>query len=74
MDGTAVDTSPDRISTTGGTLSFSPVATSDSGRYTCQLNVTISKTHVTVQGPMESAEKVISVEGNYRYAYNCVFF
>ena len=74
VDSTAVDTSPDRISTGGATLSFSPVATSESGRYTCQLNVTTSQTHVTVQGPVESAEKVITVEGNYRYAYNCVFF
>ena len=74
VDGTAVDTSPDRISTGGATLSFSPVATSDSGRYTCQLTVSTSRTHVTVQGPVESADKVISVKGNYRYGYNCVFF
>ena len=74
VDGTAVVPSPDRISTGGATLSFSPVATSDSGRYTCQLIVTTSQTHVTVQGPMESAEKVITVEGNHRYGYNCVFF
>ena len=65
VDGTAVDTSPDRISTGGATLSFSPVATSDSGRYTCQLTVTTSQTHVTVQGPMESTEREITVEGNY---------
>ena len=65
VDGTAVVPSPGRISTGGATLSFSPVATSDSGRYTCQLTVTTSQTHVTVQqGSMESTEKVITVEGN----------
>ena len=68
VDGTAVDTSPDQISTAGATLSFSPVATSDSGRYTCQLTVTTSQTHVTVQGPVESLGKVIAVKGNYRYS------
>ena len=73
VDGTAVDTSPDRISTGGATLSFSPVATSDSGRYTCQLTVTTSQTHVTVQGPVESTEKEITVEGNYIYGNGIVF-
>ena len=73
VDGTAVDTSPDRISTGGATLSFSPVATSDSGRYTCQLTVTTSQTHVTVQGPVESAEREITVEGNYIYGNGIVF-
>ena len=51
VDGVAVDTSPDRISTDGATLSFSPVATSDTGRYTCALSVTASQTHVTAEGP-----------------------
>ena len=63
VDGRAVDTSPDWISTAGVTLSFTPLATTDSGRYTCQLNVTVSQTHVTVQGPVQAAERVISVEG-----------
>ena len=73
VDGTAVDTSPDWISTGGATLSFSPVATSDNGRYTCQLTVTTSQTHVTVQGPVESAEREITVEGNYIYGNGIVF-
>ena len=71
VDGTAVDTSPVRISTAGATLSFSPAATSDSGSYTCQLIVNTSQTHIIVQGPVQIAERVINVEGNYRYsAYN----
>ena len=64
VNGTAVHTSPDRTSTGGATLSFSPVATSDSGRYTCQLTVATSQTHITVQGPVESTGRVITVEGN----------
>ena len=71
VDGTAVDTSPDRISTAGATLSFSPVAISDSGRYTCQLTVTTSQTHVTVQGPVESAAEDITVQSNvWRYYWS----
>ena len=60
VDGVAVDTSPDRISTDGAILSFSPLATSDTGNCTCTLTVTTSQTHVTVQGPQQSeAEDVI---------------
>ena len=58
----AVDTSPGRISTDGATLSFSPLATSDTGSYTCELTVTAPQTHVTVQGPVQSVEKDITVE------------
>ena len=67
VDGVAVDTSPSRISTDGATLSFSPVATSDTGNYTCTLTVTASQTHVTVQGPEQSTEWDITVEGIYYY-------
>ena len=71
MDGTAVGTSPDRISTGVATLSFSPVATSDSGRYTCQLTVTTSQTHITVRGPVESAAENITIQSKVlRY---CIF-
>ena len=63
VDGAAVDTSPGRISTDGATLSFSPLATSDTGSYTCELTVTEPhQTYVTVQGPMQSVEKDITVE------------
>ena len=75
VDGTnqisTVVPSPDRISTGGATLSFSPVATSDSGRYTCQLTVTTSQAHVTVQGPVESAAEDITVQSNvWRYYWS----
>ena len=63
VDGVAVDTSPGRISTDGATLSFSPLATSDTGSYTCTLTVTTSQTHVTVQGPVQSAQQSLLVQG-----------
>ena len=62
VDGAAVDTSSGRISTDGDTLSFFPLATSDTGSYTCELIVTAPQTPVTVQGPMQSVEKDITVE------------
>ena len=63
VDGVAVDTSPGRISTDGDTLSFSPVATSDTGSYTCTLTVTGSQTPVSIQGSLQSAQKRIHVTG-----------
>ena len=63
VDGVAVDTSPGRISTDGATLSFSPLATSDTGSYTCTLTVTTSQTHVTVQGAIQSAVESLNIEG-----------
>ena len=63
VDGVAVDTSPARISTDGATLSFSPLATSDTGSYTCTLTVTTSQTHVTVQGAIQSAVQSLNIEG-----------
>ena len=62
VDGVAVDTSPGRISTDGTTLRFSPLATSDTGSYTCTLTVTTSQTHVTVQGPEQSEVEGIIVQ------------
>ena len=66
VDGVAVDTSPGRISTDGATLSFSPLASSNTGSYTCTVTVTTSQTHVTLQGPEQSEEEGIIVEGNYK--------
>ena len=63
VDGVAVDTSPGRISTDGATLSFSPVATSDTGNYTCTLTVTTSQTHVTVEEPEQSDAEDVIVHG-----------
>ena len=63
VSGTAVDTSPDRITASGDSLSFSPLATSDSGSYTCEVTVT-EQEHTTVEGPGQSATEEIIVEGN----------
>ena len=69
VNGTAVATSEDGghniISSDGLSLVFSPLTTSDTGRYTCTLTLTASPQtpHVTVQGPaMQSPEKIISVQ------------
>ena len=43
VDGVAVDTSQGRISSDGATLIFSPMATSDTGNYTCTLTVSASQ-------------------------------
>ena len=59
VNGRAVDTTPDRISIDGATLSFSPVATSDSGRYTCELSVTASQTHVTAENSSQSTVDIL---------------
>ena len=59
VNGRAVDTFPDRISIDGATVSFSPVATSDSGRYTCELHVTTSQIHVTTDRSRQSAEDIV---------------
>ena len=64
VGGAAVNTSPGRISATGDTLSFSPLATSDTGNYTCQLNITTQQIHVTVQAPEQSAVEDITVQSN----------
>ena len=63
VDGVAVDTSPGRISTDGATLSFSPLATSDTGNYTCTLTTTTSQTEVTVQSEIRSDMESLIVEG-----------
>ena len=65
VGGATVDTSSGRISATGDTLSFSPLATSDTGSYTCQLTVTTQQTHVIVQEvPEQSAVEDITVQSN----------
>ena len=63
VDGVAVDTSPGRIFTDGATLSFSPLATSDSGSYRCTLTVTGSQTYGSIQGESQSVVEIIYVTG-----------
>ena len=65
VNGLVVDTSQDgRISTDEDTLTFSPLTTSDTGSYRCTLTITVSQMHVSVQGPMQSAVEVITVQSN----------
>ena len=66
VNGSPVATSEDsHISTAGVSLLFSPLTTSDTGTYTCTLTITTPQTpHVTVQGPVESEEEVITVQSN----------
>ena len=63
VSGTAVDTSSDRITASGDSLSFSPLATSDSGSYTCEVTVTTQE-HTTVEGSGQSAAVEVTVESN----------
>lgn len=49
-----INTSPDRISTSGDILTFSPVTTSDVDEYACQLTITSLEHYVTVQDPVQS--------------------
>ena len=61
VNGRAVDTTSDRISTEEDTLTFSPLATSDTGRYTCELTLTEDLRYTTVQAPVQSEEKNVAV-------------
>ena len=63
VDDVAVDTYLGRISSDGATLSFSPLATSDTGNYICTLTVTTSQNHRIIQGEIQSAAETINVEG-----------
>ena len=57
------NSSDGHISTTGVSLMFSPLTTSDTGTYTCTLTITTPQSpHVTVQRPVESEEEVITVQ------------
>ena len=65
VNGTAVS---NRISTAGSTLSFSSLATSDTGQYICELTLTIDQriTYVTVQeSPVMSSGVNITVQSKY---------
>ena len=72
VNGSRVDPSSGdgRISTDGLSLIFSPLTGSDSGRYTCTLSLTSLTPHVTVQGPQESAERMVIVYSKNRI---CIF-
>ena len=60
-----IDTSKDGhvTSNEGELIIFSPVTTSDTGRYTCALSITSPHTaFITLQGPVQSAEREIIVQ------------
>ena len=61
VSGTAINTSSDRITASGDRLIFSPLATSDSGSYTCEVTVTAQE-HTTVEQPDQSAAVEVTVE------------
>ena len=61
VDGSAVDTSTDGEETSNGDkITFAPVTTSDTGRYTCTLTSTVP--HAEFIEPVQSAEKEIIVQ------------
>lgn len=62
VNGTAVDSSPDRISTLEESLGYSPLAISDSGSYMCEVTITAQE-YTTVEGMTESVPVEITVEG-----------
>ena len=57
----AVNTSLDWISTEGDTLTFSPLALSDTGRYTCELIATKDLTYYSIEAHGQSKEKYVAV-------------
>ena len=67
VNGEAVDTSLDQIITDSSMLRFSPLSITDTGSYICELTVTIlSQMYVATEGPLQSAEVAIIVQGmNY---------
>ena len=75
VNGSVVDTSQDgRISTDGDTLTFSPLTTSDTGRYTCTLALTAPQTpHVTVQGAVQSTVEDITLRSTFTTLSDCMY-
>ena len=62
-NGSAVATNGCRIISNNGQILFlSPVSVSDSGRYTCQLSLSVPQTpYVSVDGPVQSTDEVITM-------------
>ena len=63
VDSVPVNISTDRILSHGTILRFIPLATTDTGNYTCTVTVTASQTYGILQGEMQSVVKSINVEG-----------
>ena len=64
VNGSGIDTSKDgRVTGNGDNLIFSPVTTSDTGRYACTLTITSPHTaFIKLQGPVQSAENEIIMQ------------
>ena len=78
VNGSEIDTARDgHVTSNGGQLIiFSPVTTSDTGRYTCTLSITSPHTtFIELQGPVQSAEKEIIIQsiGIHCTIYDCVY-
>ena len=59
-------TGEERISTNETTLTFSPLSTFDSGRYTCSLEISDLQPHyITFSGSQESTAKFIAVQSKF---------
>ena len=64
VNGSEVDTSTDgHVTSNGDRIAFSPVTTSDTGRYTCALFITARHTaFIKLLGPVQSEEKEIIIQ------------
>ena len=63
VGGVSIDTTGDgRVSTDGVVLSFSPLTTSDSGRYVCTLTIISRTHHVVIEGTDQMSELDITVQ------------
>ena len=64
VNGSGIDTFKDgHVTSNGDRITFSPVTTSDTGRYRCTLSITSPDTaFIKLQGPVQSAEKEIIIQ------------
>ena len=58
-----INTAPDRISASGASLNFSPLAASDTGSYVCDVVIS-TQSNTTVNGMGHSDVLEIRVEGS----------
>lgn len=68
-------TRDERITISGSTLTFSPLNTSDSGRYTCTLTLSAPQMLYVVQGAVKSSEETtIAVKSRFFNNQVCNWF
>ena len=75
VNGLVVDNSTHgHVTSNGDKITFSPVNTSDTGRYTCTLSITARLTALVKRlGPVQSAEKEIIVQ-SIRLTVYCILY